>query len=181
MALKLPRIGIAEIMALVGLVAIDCWAYGFMVGRGPDLLRWILAATLPMANALAIGLHLALKGWARKGPSRPFLAGFVVVGTVSMILAALKMTFYPDGVDVFVHNAFLKPWVVPMLDRAGLLDSSVGRSILITAILACLAAPQFILALAGGLITRHYGIKLAMERRRQASPLPDPSAVSAVS
>jgi hypothetical protein len=179
--LKFPRIAISEIMALVGLVAVDCWAYGVMVGRGPDLLRWLLVTTLPMANALAIGLYLTFKDWLRKGPSRPFVVGFVVVGTVSMILAALKMAFFPEGIDVFVNYAVLKPTVVPTLERAGLLDSSVGQFILTTVILACLAAPQFILAVAGGLIARHCGNKLAMERRRQASPLPDPPAVSAVS
>jgi hypothetical protein len=179
--LKLPRIAISEIMALVGLVAIDCWAYGFMVGPGPDRLQWLLATTLPMANALAIGLYIAIKGWMRRGRSRPFLAGFVVVGTVSMILAALKMAFFPKGIDAFVYYAVLEPTVVPTLGRVGLLDSSVGQFILATVILACLAAPQFILAVAGGLIARHCRNRLAMKRRRPASPQADPSAVSAVS
>jgi hypothetical protein len=180
---RLPRIGIAEIMALVGLVAVDCWVYGFMVGRDHTytLLWLILEAIWLMANALAIGLYLAFKGWVRKEPPRPFLAGFVVVGTVSMILAALLMNFFPEVIVGFVQHSVLWPSIVPMLERAGLLYSSVGRFILIMVILACLAAPQFILAMAGGLITRHYGIKLAMKRRRQASPLTDPPAVSAVS
>jgi hypothetical protein len=181
--LKLPRIAISEIMALVGLVAVDCWAYGFMVGRGHtnDLLRLILDAILLMANTLAIGLYLAFKGWVRKEPPRPFLAGFVVVGTVSMILAALLMNFFPEVILVFVQHSVLWPSIVPMLERAGMLYSSVGRFILTTVILACLAAPQFILAVAGGFIARHCRNKQANALRRQASPSPDPSAMSAVS
>jgi hypothetical protein len=178
--LKLPRIAIAELMGLVGLVAVDYWAYSVMIRFVPsnDRLVGALVATLPMANALAIGLCLAFKGWAGRSPSRPFLAGFVVVGIACVVLAAIEASIFPDVVTERTR------WVIessaPLLLRAGQ-DDPATLFALYSTVMAYLAVPQFILAVAGGLIARHYGIKLEIERRCQTPPRPDAPAVSAVS
>jgi hypothetical protein len=181
---RIPRISILGMMGLVGLLAVDSWAYSVFLRRVvvDEVLGWLLrplATTLLTANALAIGFYLLYKGSVGNERARPFLVGFVAAGTVSMGLAAVASKVFPVSIDTF-FIAVLNASLLPMLKWAGLDHTLVGLALVVTAMMALLALPQLIAAVLGGLITRRYGIKLAMERRRQASPLPDPPAVSAV-
>jgi hypothetical protein len=184
---KLPHISISEIMALIGLVAVNCWAYSLWVQprSAHDGFNWFeatLLEILPMADALAIGTYLIIKRRVRKERLGPFLVGFVVVGTASMLMVVIAFATLPVWILEKLDAVFQALLAQP-LEQAGIGigESLAGDFLLITAGMLFLAFPQFILAAAGGLVARHCGNKREIERRRQASPLTDPSAVSAVS
>jgi hypothetical protein len=187
MALKLPRIGIADLMALVGIIAVNCWAYSLWLQprSAHDDFNWFeatLLEILPMADALAIGSYLMIKRRVRKERPGPFLVGFVVVGTASMLMVVIAFATLPDWILEKLDAVFQALLAQP-LEQAGIGigESLAGDFLLITAAMLFLAFPQFILAAVGGSIARHCGNKRKNERRRQASPLTDPPAVSAVS
>ena len=76
--MKLPRISVGVLMAIMVVIALDCVIYRSINTRPDDVgLTSILFGTLPMANLLAIGLAWLASGRARH---RQFLVGFQIGG-----------------------------------------------------------------------------------------------------
>jgi hypothetical protein len=161
---RLPRIAIAELMALVVLAAINCWVVSGMLGGWPPAIAFTLAAILLMANVLVVGLFLVLRSRVRKVKTRPFLAGFLAAGAGAMVLEGLLVAIFPSSLMLHIRATF-EP-LEKLLERAGLpIGSRTMDLIGISIVVAYLAIPQFLGAVIGGLITSRYRIKLVIERR----------------
>jgi hypothetical protein len=151
-AVKLPRLTISSLMALVLLVAVDVWACKELEVGGPplmaDLSDLIVFGALPMANVLAIGLYRILGPRPEHRRNRPALVGFEVGGLAALLVflaCSLSMT----------HS--LHEGVGQVLKPIGL--APPGPVFLVCALIL-LVVPQVALALLGGWLCRRYVIRV---------------------
>jgi hypothetical protein len=79
--MRLPRCSIADVMALTALVALDCLAWRDGYAPPFTLLRLLL---LPSLNVLIVATYLLMRGIRWRALAH-FMAGFVVVGWLSML------------------------------------------------------------------------------------------------
>jgi hypothetical protein len=151
---KLLRLTISSLMAVVLLVALDVWACKALLLRGPlffpdpDLADLIVVGALPMANVLAIGLFTVLGSRHQHKRNRPGLVGFEVGGLAGLLVflaCSLSMTHsLHEGVGQGLRAIGLGP---------------PGPGFLVCA-LTLLLAPQLALALLGGWLCRRYNIRV---------------------
>jgi hypothetical protein len=170
---RLPRLRLAEMLLLVALAALDCWAIDFSQRSHIWRLYLIAMTSLPMVNVLAIGSLLARGrhgGRAERlsgGPiGAPAWRGFRIAGGAGLFVSTLALCLIPyDALDDLFR------WLIGPLrglfkrldDDPGMIGALIGRTILS----AYMSAPQFLLALAGAWIARTYRITLVFERRRR--------------
>src|SRR5262249_18900042 len=140
-AVKLPRLTISNLMALVLLVALDIWVCKALPLVGPqlipDLSDLLIFGALPMANVLAIGLAPLARARGEHEGRRPALVGFEVGGLVALIVfiaCSLTMT-HP------IHEG-----VGHLLKTIGLVPPG---PVFLTAAVILLLLPQLALALLG--------------------------------
>jgi hypothetical protein len=161
---RLPRIAIAELMALVVLAATDCWLLSEMRNGWLQAITPGLFSTLLMANVLVIGLFLVVRNRVRKVKTRPFLTGFLAVGAASMVLEGLLITIFPMQLAHHILATF-EPLEL-LLASAGMPVGSTGMGLIGNGVVMIyLSIPQFLGAGIGGLITSRYKIKLVIARR----------------
>jgi hypothetical protein len=142
---KPPRFGIAWLMVLVALVALN-----FAAIRAVSDIRThtnnhgiaILAlGAIPMANVLTVGILIVQH---RRG-NRPFLVGFEVCGAAALVLYLALVGFFAEESVMPYLYLVLKPLV-----------RSIGLHIpvfyAITAVM--LGFPQVVFALIGGFLSR---------------------------
>jgi hypothetical protein len=153
---RLPRIAIAEVMILVGLVAIDCRAI-VAFRPGQDLtVGLILLGGLPMANALAIGLLLLRRRFPQQ-EIRHFLLGFEVAGAIALFLVVTSSAMFPLPLATHLNSVFRVVGHVHTMVGTDM-RQPVRDVIEYTLVMAYIAVPQLILALIGGWVARRVPI-----------------------
>jgi hypothetical protein len=122
-AMTTPRLRIAEIMAVVALLALDLGIVqallkiAFSEIRPSSDMAWLLIlGALPMANILAIGLLICRRH--RRG--RLFLVGFVVFGAIALASYSGVASLHPDGYLSSYLWIFLRYLPYPIRIRHGL-------------------------------------------------------------
>jgi hypothetical protein len=149
--MRLPRFGIAWIMALVALVALNFAAYRACYytywtndGAWFNQLDVLFTGAIPMANVLIVGLLVAL----RHRDSRPFLLGFETFGLIAWIT-------YVALVASRCHT-LVRPYLfrfqVPVFDAIGRSHAHIPIFIFTAAVI--LGWWQITLALIGGCLSR---------------------------
>jgi hypothetical protein len=146
------RCSIAGLMAVIGLVALDCMTIRTPLSGLSLTVGMLLLGGLPMTNILAAGLLPLLSGRSGRGADRPWLVGFEVVGWIALLLYASCAYYHPDAL------------------REGLVDALrslrvLGNPAFLAGVVAVLSAPQLGLALLGGWLNRRYGIGVTIADR----------------
>ena len=156
--MKLPRISLGALMAIMVVIALDCVVVRSVLTRPYDAgLNIFLYGTLPMANLLSVGVARLVGGQVR---SRRFLVGFEIAG-----LCALLATIWKIELSLIL--------VADVLVRLGLmrwLDGSPIRQ-LIAAFVIVGVVPflfQVLSGLLGGWLVGKFG--------RRAGPVPESEA-----
>jgi hypothetical protein len=170
-AVRLPRLTISGLMALVLLVALDVW-----VGRAlvmdlrpsgtylAELADLVVFGALPMANVLSIGFYLIMRSRHEDERNRPGpgLVGFEVGG-----LAALLV--FLAGSLILAHS---------LHEGVGLVVRAIGPvppgPVFLTAAVIVLLVPQLALALLGARLGRTYRIRVSVTVERRTIPDPEP-------
>jgi hypothetical protein len=145
-ALRLPSFSIAEVMAIVAIVAVDCAAIRLRVDEN------ILVGGLPMQSALVIGLLLVFR-WRRRGDNRlPFLVGFEIGGWIASVILLAVCVFAPISLDQHLRHI-----LAPFLRVTGSEPFSLAY-MACTLIIATsyLTAPQLAAALLVGWISKRW-------------------------
>jgi hypothetical protein len=170
-AVKLPRLTISNLMALVLLVALDIWVCQALPLVGPqpiadlDLSDLLIFGALPMANVLAIGLAPLSRARGEHEGRRPALVGFEVGGLAALIVLLA-------GSLTLTHS--LHEGVGHLLKTIGLVPPG---PVFLTAAVILLLLPQLALALLGARLGRTYRfrVRITVERRTIPSPEPGPT------
>jgi len=166
-AVKLTRLTISDLMALVLLVALDIWVGKALRGIPlfvPDLSDLIIFGALPMASVLAIGLYPILRSHHEPKRDRPGMVGFEI-GGLAALLAFLVCSLILTR---------------PLHDGVGDLLRAIGLGppgpVFLTAAVVLLLVPQLAVALLGVWLYRRYDIrvKIIVERRTISDPEPGP-------
>lgn len=163
-AVKLPRLTISNLMALVQLVALDIWAGKALRGVPlfvPDLSDLIIFGALPMASVLAIGLYPILRSRHEPKRDRPGMVGFEVGGLTALLvfLACSLILTRP------LHHG------VGDLLRIGVPPPG---PVFLTAAVILLFLPQLAVALFGVWLYRRYDIQVKIRIERRTIPGPEP-------
>jgi hypothetical protein len=159
---KIPRLTISGLMALILLVAFDFATARALLGGSsfrPDFAELVVFGALPMANILAIGLIGILKSRREHGAIRPGLVGFEVGGIAALVLF-LCIAY---GFTSAIHRG-----VGGMLGAMNLRPGPISAPIASALILL----PQVALASLGGWLGRRYKIRLKVSVERRESPEP---------
>ena len=140
-------ISIAEVMAIIALVAVDClairidpfWTFPYLILGG-----------LPMQIALVIGLLRMYRRRKRMEKSLPFLIGFEAVGWISLLMYVVICFRAPVAIDQhLVHTLSF------LVDRSVTFPLSTGNLIYRgTLAMSYLSAPQLAAALVAGLVSQ---------------------------
>jgi hypothetical protein len=164
-AVKIPRLTISALMALVLVVALDVWACKALLMHGPqygvELSELIVVGALPMANVLALDLFPMLMPRHEYERKRPGLVGFEVGGLAALLIflaCSVTMT-HPlhEGVGHLLKALGFVPGPF----------SLVGAVVL-------LLLPQLALALFGVWLYRKYDIRVKIIVERRAIPDSEP-------
>jgi hypothetical protein len=146
--MKRQRLGIAGIMALVAIAAVDLGAVRALdessVAGIPSAVAILLVyGAVPMANVLALGVTRQ-----PRPQSRPFLFGFVVFGALALAVYA--------GVSIGFPYQMIYRFVVPvnhfLAGSAGRMRAWLFMLVNSLADMFVLALPQVLFALVGGLV-----------------------------
>jgi hypothetical protein len=148
--MRLPRFGIASMMALVVIAALDCAAYRacyytFWTNHAAwaNQLDVLFIGAVPMSNVLIVGLLLALR---RRG-NRPFLLGFEVFGLVAWVAYIALVAFH--------CHTLVRPYLFrfqdPVFDAIGRSQAHIPIFVFTAAVI--LGWWQLTLALIGGFIS----------------------------
>ena len=161
-AVKLPRVSIAKLMVVVGIVAFNLGSTRFWShSSDPSLLTGRILTSI----ALQVGLYGLIR--SRRSRSLPFWAGFETFGLVAAIISVYIDFFSPndsvlaDLMDAYLFNAYKTAEVVclalkdpyyrsTMTARLSLHDGSFTDNLLFE-IVSFL--PQLLIALIGGSMT----------------------------
>jgi hypothetical protein len=162
--MKIPRVSITSVMAAVVVVAIDCMtiqSVDLHLDPPTRILTLIVLGALPMANVLAIGITLLIRG---RGQSRPFLMGFDAAGAVALLGWIGYTIARPDQVLVYLGE--LEPMMIFAGRITGLGQSPAWNTAMIVGFVpALLLVLELILGIAGGLLVWRF------RRRAEASPV----------
>ena len=160
-AVKRPSFSIAEMMAIVAIVALDCLA--IRVTQPAPSLVFLALGGLPMQIALVIGLLLMFRRRRLEKPF-PFLIGFEVVGWICLLIYVV-LCFQIPGRSIDRH---LGETLGPMLRATGLEPFSTPDMICrFSLLLTYLSAPQLAIALLAGWFSQRWW--------KQAHPEPAPA------
>lgn len=156
--MKLPRLSIAWIMAVIIVVAADLAAGRALVRTG--LLLGVLVAfgTLPMATMLVLGIPSLVRVSREPGKSRPFLMGFEAVGWAVLLAYTGGAVLSAESVAGSLEWV---GWVIEFIP-VGLRDTILGEVLFMLLILL----PQLAAAPMGGWLNRKFKVRISIERRR---------------
>jgi hypothetical protein len=144
------RFSIAEMMAIVALVALDCLA--IRVSHSSLAAENAVFVVLPMQSVLAIGLLLMLRRRRRTEKPLPFLVGFEVVGWTCLLICVAVCVRAPESVDR--HLTYI---LTPLVDAIGFQQFSTPDLICRYSIaMTYLSAPQLAVALVAGWISQRW-------------------------
>ncbi len=144
--MRLPYFSIAEMMAIIVIVALDC--VEIRMGQASPSLRCLIFGSMPMQNALMIGLLLMFQRRRLTEKPPPFLIGFVAVAGISLLIY----------VAVCVRASEALTWhltctLTPLLSATGFQPYSTADYVCRYALATSyLTAPQLATALVAGWI-----------------------------
>jgi uncharacterized protein YggT (Ycf19 family) len=153
------RFSIAGIMALTALIALDCLVTRAVWGFNDIRVAMLYFGGLPWLNVLVIGLAV-LRGRRRRNEPAAFLVGFEVVGW-AMLVSFVTLIFASTLVCELVMG-----WLERLLNPLAEMTPPLGLVAAMASAMTILTLPQLIVAVAGGLFTRRYRIRI--ERRERA-------------
>jgi hypothetical protein len=146
--MRIPSFSIAESMAIVAFAAVD--SLEIRVGRSSPSLRCLIFGSLPMQNALMMGLLFMFQRRRRREIPLPFLVIFEVVGWITLLIY----------VAVCVRATAAVTWhltctLTPLLSTTGFQPYSTADYICRYGFaMSYLAAPQLVTALIAGWISQ---------------------------
>ncbi len=142
--MRVPSFSIAELMAIVAIVALDCLA--IRATQGSLTMPYLLVGGSPMQIVLAIGLLLMLRRRRRMEKSLSFLVGFEIVGWISLLLYVDFCFRAPLVIDQQLKQA-----LNPLLGATGSGPFSLPVMIYrILLVMVCLTVPQLTVASIAG-------------------------------
>jgi hypothetical protein len=149
--MRIPRVSVQTIMALVIVVAADCLACRAVAIRPGGMtahFNLILLNSLPMTNLLAIGAAFWIRGRRTFGS---FWAGFVGFGLVALVGSNLWLGPILAWWETTLTSAGLVAWVG---------NSAIRELVALYGLLAAvLAFPQVLVASIGGGLNRLIGMR----------------------
>jgi hypothetical protein len=146
---KVPHIRIAQFMAVVALIALDCVLVREVAQSRfySPFIEWCLVGALPIPNVLALVIYCLVTQKRRE--LRAFLSGFAYFGAAAMVCSLALSWFFPEAARYPLRSA-----LNPMFARMGSPDSS--RPIFLAAAAALVLLPQVAIALTGGLLISRF-------------------------
>jgi hypothetical protein len=145
-AVKVPRVRIAWVMVAIAIVAINIAAIKAVLDHSNPFKEVLLMGTVPMANALVVGLMIGY--WSRR--SRRFLLGFEAFGVTALSPFA-GICLFPEMINLH-YRLLIKPY---------------GRSLtMISITVVVIGLTQLAFALVGGFLSHKFGISERIERTR---------------
>jgi hypothetical protein len=142
-----PRFRIAWLMVFVAIVAINIATTRTVLRYGNPCKELLLMGTVPMANALVVGL---LIGYCCRRIRR-FLWGFEAFGVTAL--------------SIFIAGIYLFPELINLHYR--LLIAPYGRSLtMIVITVVVIGLTQLAFGLLGGFLSCHFGISEQTDRTR---------------
>ncbi len=154
--MRWPRFSIAGLMALTALIALDCLATRVGWGSNDVRVAMLYFGVLPWLNVLLVGLAV-LRGRRRRNEPVAFLVGFEAFGWAVLVFSVTLILAFAAACEPVIEglDRLLGPLtgVVPPLGFAAALVIAM----------TILTLPQLIAAVAGGLLTRRYRVRI--ERR----------------
>ena len=149
-AVKRPSFSIAEMMAIVVIVALDCLA--IRVGGSPQSGPYLIFGGLPLQIVLVIGLFIMIRRRRRMEKPLPFLFGFEVVGWTSHLTYVAACVLAATSIDSYMVHT-----LDPLLGATKVrLHSAVGFISVCGLVTSCLTTPQLALALLAGWISQRW-------------------------
>ena len=144
--MKLPRVSITGIMVAAIVIALDCAAIRSIRSRPDGLtgnLLEMLLCTIPMANAVAVGIAVMIR---RRGRGRPFLGGFVMGGVMASAVVVGCGVWRMEWLGSYLEMS------VSLISRVIGWDIEAAGEIfaLVCLLPALLILPQFLVAFACG-------------------------------
>jgi len=145
-----PRFSIAEMMAIVALAALDCWA--IRLKGTVSTVRLLVVGALPMLNFLVVGLLFCLGRRTRSRISSTFLVAFEVTGWVALLMFVAVCVQASESLTVHLSYA-----LSPFLNAMGFRPYSPADFVWRYAVAMCyLTAPQLAAAWVAGGITQRW-------------------------
>jgi hypothetical protein len=185
-AVKLPRVSIARMMVLVGVVAVDIAATRSLFAYNSEMLIGVALGVI----ALQIGLFRLIRG---QGRARVFWSGFIAAGLMAMMTFVWAMMF-PEilgltstgalvrtpgstlytvwhGYSSFVAEHVIMPLLYDPRINPGIDGDSILGGLFIAGIRSVVwFLPQLLMAVVGGLLARG----IAGRRRKINATAPGP-------
>jgi hypothetical protein len=149
-SVKRPSSSIAEMMAIVAIVALDCLVIS--VGRSPQSGPYLILGGFPLQCALVIGLFLIIR--RRLDKPLPFLLGFEVVGWTSHLIYVAVCVLAANSIDNYRDNSL--DILNSLLGTNARITSVVGVITICGIFTFCLTAPQVAIALVAGWISQRW-------------------------
>lgn len=151
--MKRLSLSIEEMMAIVGIVALDCLV--IRVGRSPQSGPYLILGGLPLQSALVIGLFIMIRRRRRIEKLLPFLFGFEVVGWTSHLIYVAVCVLAANSIDNYRDNSLdiLNSLLGGINAR---ITSVLGVITLCGIVTSCLTAPQLAAALVAGWVSQRW-------------------------
>jgi hypothetical protein len=143
-AVKPPRVQLGWIMILIALVAIDLGVLRENLLYSGWTGRLLVQGTLPMANALVIGLLIS----RRRPKTRTFFLGFGAVGMIASASFALATIYTKTYLWIDWYAEFGISLMEKMVTRD---RATLFITLAYLAVMSMLGVPQLVLAFLGGL------------------------------
>jgi hypothetical protein len=165
--MKMPRITIGWMMAIIVIAAIDLAAIRGIDGTSTLIGALIVLGSMPMASILVLGIPSLVRGFSGRGKIHPFLTGFEAVGWTVLLVYTGGAVLLPVSVAGLVELV-----VGALLIFLGFDILSVQTRVpawelfLLILCLLILLLPQLALALVGGWVNRLFKFRITIERRR---------------
>jgi hypothetical protein len=166
MNMNRPRFSIAWVLGLIVLLGLDFgffrWATdspGWLDGRASLA---IVIAMPVMLNVLFWPAILIVRDLIRRDECGPFVAGFLVFGTLALVVVTTLVAIFYRAILLPVIN-LLEPFLDAIRTSTSPEIRPVCAVILISLVLA---APQLVLAFLGGVLNQQFGGIRIVTRRR---------------
>jgi hypothetical protein len=157
-AVKRRSFAIAEMMAIVAIVALDSQV--MRAGQPATTLIFLALGGLPMQGVLAIGLLIMLRRRRLVRKPVPFLVGFEVVGWICLLIYVVLCFQTAGSIDVHLGNT-----LNPLLHATGLETFSTSDWIIRVGLaMSFLTVPQLAAALLAGWIGQKWWKRTHPER-----------------
>ncbi len=156
--MRLPRLSIADVMALTVLAALDS-LIARAAWRTNNFVLLLFCGVVPWLNVLIVGLVVL---WRRITRSEriAFLFGFEVAGSATLMLfVALIFGFRDASLEAFITAT--SP-LNPLVDAA----PPAGLVVAVGVVMIAMTIPHFIVALVFGFLNRRYCVEIKLRTPR---------------